>query len=133
LSKEVFLISKIVDLDNKVEYLGGFIMQFVLIHKSLGMATPEVMKFTIETAKQLCANPQAFVPGGKVIASYYAIGAQAIYCIWDVPNVEAFSDLLRNMSLVGWNTEVIPAESAEVAIGNIEKAVQGLMAQMMPK
>jgi hypothetical protein len=70
------------------------------------------------------------VPGGKVIGSYYAIAAQAIYCIWDVPNFEALSNMLRNMSLVGWNTEVIPAESAEVALPKLEQVAQGIMAQM---
>ncbi len=107
-------------------------MQFVLVHKGPGIIPPEGMKLILETAKQMCANPQAFVPGGKVIASYYAIGAQTIFCIWDVPQVEALSSMIRNMSLVGWDTEVIPAESAEVAILHIEKAVQEL-AQMMKK
>ena len=108
-------------------------MQFVLVHKAIGITPPEGFKFVLETAKQLCANPQAFVPGGKVIASYYAIAAQTIFCIWDVPNVEAFSNMLRNMSLVGWNTEVIPAESAEVALPKLEQALQGLLAQMKGK
>ena len=107
-------------------------MQFVLVHKSNGITPPEGMPFILETAKQLNANPQAFVPGGKVIASYYAIGAQTIFCIWDVPQAEALSSVMRNMSLVGWNTEVIPAESAEVAIPHLEKAFQEL-AHMMKK
>ena len=107
-------------------------MQFVLVHKGPGIIPPEGMKLTLDMAKRLGANPQAFVPGGKVIASYYAIGAQTIFCIWDVPQAEALSSLIRNMSLVGWNTDVIPAESAEVAIPHLEKAFQEL-AQMMKK
>jgi len=114
-------------------FLGGVTMQFVLVHKSNGITPLEGMPLILGTAKQLNVNPQAFVPGGKVIASYYAIAAQTIYCIWDVPNVEAFSDMLRNMSIVGWNTEVIPAESAEVALPKLEKALQGLLAQTKGK
>jgi hypothetical protein len=107
-------------------------MQLVLVHKGPGTIPPESMKLTLDMAKQLRANPQAFVPGGKIIASYYAIGSQTLFCIWDVPQIEALSPLIRNMSLVGWNTDVIPVESAEVAIPNIEKAYQEL-AQMMRK
>ena len=108
-------------------------MEFVLVHKPVGMLPPEVMKLTIEMAKKLAAKPEEFVPKGKLIASYYAIGAQAIYCIWDVPNVEALAPVLRQMSIVGWNTEVIPAQKAEVAIANIEKAMQAVQAQMAGK
>jgi hypothetical protein len=69
--------------------------------------------------------------GGKVIASYYAIAAPAIYCIWDVPNFDALAPMLRNMSLVGWSTEVIPAEKAEDALPKLEKAWQDVQNMMM--
>jgi hypothetical protein len=106
-------------------------MEYILIHKPIGILPPEVMKLTMEMARKLGAKPQEFVPGGKLIASYYAIGGQAVYCIWDAPNIEALAPLLRNMSIAGWNTEVIPAERAEVALANIEKAMQAMQAQMM--
>jgi len=108
-------------------------MEFVLVHRPIGLMPPEAMKPFLETAKKLCANPQAFVPGSKLIGSYYAIGAQVIYCIWDVPNIEALAPLLRNMSVSGWNTEVVPAEKAEVALANIAKAMEAIQAQMMGK
>ncbi len=106
-------------------------MEFVLVHRPIGMLAPESMKPTLETAKKMCANPQAFVPGGKVIASYYAIGEPTIYCIWDVSSFDALAPMLRNMSLVGWSTQVIPAEKAEIAIPKLEKAWQDVQAQMM--
>lgn len=43
------------------------------------------------------------------------------------------SSLIRNMTLVGWNTEKIPIESAQIALSNLEKAYQGLQAQMKGK
>lgn len=108
-------------------------MEFILIHKPVGALPPEMMQLTLETAKKLAANPQEFVPGGKCISSYYALGAQAVYCTWDVPKIEAMTALLRNMSVVGWNTEVIPVEKAETAVMNIGKAMQDIMAQMKAK
>jgi hypothetical protein len=108
-------------------------MEYILIHKPVGALPPEAMKFTLDMAKKLGANPLAMVPGAKLESSYYAIGAQAVYCIWDTPNMEALAPLLRNMSIGGWNTDVIPVEKAEVAIPKIEKAMQDLQAQMMGK
>ena len=105
-------------------------MEFVLIHKPVGTIPPEVMKLTLEMVKKLVAKPEEFVPNGKRIASYYAIAEQAAYCIWDVPNFEALEPFLRQMTLVGWNTEVIPAQKVEVAIANLEKAMQAMQAQM---
>ena len=105
-------------------------MEFILIHKPIGVLPPEVMKYTMEMAKKLAVNTQEFVPGGKVVSSYYALGAQAVYCTWDVPKVEALAPLLRNMSVAGWNTEVIPVEKAEAAMVSIEKAMQEMMAPM---
>jgi len=108
-------------------------MRYILIHKGPGVIPPEAMASTLDMAKQLNANPQAFVPGGKLVSSHYAIGAQAIYCVWDVSNAEALSSLLRNMSLAGWHTDVIPVESAEIALPNMEKAYKDLMAMMARK
>jgi hypothetical protein len=108
-------------------------MEFILVHKPIGALPPEVMKLTMEMAKKLAMNPQEFVPGGKCVSSYYALGAQAVYCTWDVPKIESLAPLLRNMSVAGWNTEVIPVEKAETAMVSIEKAMQDMMAQMKGK
>lgn len=105
-------------------------MEFVLVHKPVGTIPPEMMKFVVEIAKKMMAKPEEFVPQGKMIASYYAISQQAVYCIWDVPSLEALTPMLRQMSTLYWNTEVIPAEKAEVAVANIEKAMQDMQAQM---
>lgn len=104
-------------------------MEIILVHKPIGLIPPESMKLSMDRAKELCAKPQEFVPGSKLIGSYTAIGAQVIFCIWDVPNTESLLPLLRNMSIAGWNTEIIPVERTEVAIPNIEKAMAAMQAQ----
>jgi hypothetical protein len=108
-------------------------VEYVLIHKPIGFLPPEVMKTTFENAKKLMANPQSMVPGGKCTASYMALGAQLIFCNWDVPNIDALANLLRQMSIVGWNTEVIPVERADVAMPKIEKAMQEMQVPAMAR
>ncbi len=108
-------------------------MDYVLIHKPIGLVPPEGMKLAMDMSKKLRANPQEFVPGGKVIASYYAIGKQEIFCIWNVPTIDAFTGLLRMMSIAGWDTDVIPVENGQTAIESIEKTMMDMMAQMKGK
>ncbi len=108
-------------------------MEYVLIHKPIGLLPPEMMKLTIENAKKLMADTQAFVPGGKCTASYMAIGEQVIFCNWDVPNIDAFTNLLRQMSMVGWNTEVIPVERADVALPKMEQAIREMQSPAMAR
>jgi hypothetical protein len=103
-------------------------MEYIFVHKPIGLLPPEVMKLTMEKAKQLSTNVQAFVPGGKLITSYYAVAAQAIFCIWDLPNFDSVAPMLRQMMAAGWNTEVIPVEKSEVALANMEKAMQTMQA-----
>jgi hypothetical protein len=106
-------------------------VEYVLIHKPIGLLPPEVMKLTFENAKKLMANTDAFVPGGKCTSSYMALGEQVIFCNWDVPRIEAFTNLLRQMSIAGWNTEVIPVERADAALPKIEKMMQELQVPAM--
>ena len=108
-------------------------MEYVLIHKPVGLLPPEAMKLTFDNAKKLMANTQAFVPGGKCTASYLAIGEQVMFCNWDVPNIDSLTNLLRQMSIAGWNTEVIPVERAEVALPKIEKAMQEMQVPAMAR
>ena len=108
-------------------------MEYILVHKPVGSLAPEVMKGTLAIAKQLRANPGAFVPGGKLVESYYAIGQQAIFCVWDAPTIDSMAPLMRNMSISGWNTEIVPVERSAVAIENIEKAMLAVQAMMTGK
>jgi len=84
------------------------------------------MKKAMEIAKQLDADPSKFVPGGKMIASYKACGQSLVFCIWEVPTVDALIPLLEQMNFMEWETEVIPAEKITTFIPKAEK----LLAQM---
>jgi hypothetical protein len=108
-------------------------MEYILIHKPIGLLPPEAMKLTMEKAKQLSANVQAFVPGGNLIASYYAVAVQEIFCVWDLPNFESIAPVLRQMMAAGWNTEVIPVEKSAVALANMEKMMQTMQAPAMAR
>ena len=96
-------------------------MEFVLIHRQLGPVPAEMMKKTIETAKGIDADPSKFVPGGKLIASYKAIGQSLVVCIWDAPSVDALVPLMEQMNLMEWETEVIPAEKMTTFIPKAEQ------------
>ena len=101
-------------------------MEYVLIHRQLGPVPPEMMKKAIEIGKSLAGDPTKFVPGGKLIASYKAIGQSLIVCIWDVPSIDALAPLLEQMNFMEWETDVIPAEKVETFFPRAEK----LLAQM---
>ena len=101
-------------------------MEFILIHRQLGPVPPELMMKAIQVGKELIADPSKFVPGGKLIASYKAIGQSLLLCIWDVPSVDALAPLLMQMNFLEWETEVIPAEKASTFIPKAEK----MLAQM---
>ena len=101
-------------------------MEFVLIHRQLGPVPPELKKKAIEVGKGLNADPSKFVPGGKIVASYKAIGQSLVICIWDVPSVDALAPLLEQMNFMEWETEVIPAEKMSSFIPKAEK----MLAQM---
>lgn len=98
-------------------------MEFILIHRLIGPLPPEITKAAIEFAKKLLEKPGELVPGGKLIAAYGARCESLAVCIWDVPNAENLMLAFEQLSLLGWNTEVIPAEKMEVAIPKLEKAL----------
>jgi hypothetical protein len=102
-------------------------MEVLLIHKPIGMLPPEMWAAAIEVGKKLQANPEAFVPGGKSIASYGARALSLIVCIWEVPNIEALMPLTEQMNMMGWNTDIIPVEKMEVGLPKAEKALQDMM------
>jgi hypothetical protein len=104
-------------------------MEVVLIHKPVGSIPPDMQKPIIDYTKNLGAKPESVVPGGKIIGSYYALGAWLTVCIWDVPHIDALTPLLEQLRFLGMNTEVIPVERMEVAIEKMEKLLQALSGQ----
>jgi hypothetical protein len=101
-------------------------MEFILVHKPRGITSPEVMARNIENTKKLVAKPDAFVPGGKVIASYAARSKALVVCIWEAPSAEALCPVLEQMVLGGWDTDVIPAEKTTVYLEKTEKALKAM-------
>ena len=104
-------------------------MEVVLIHKPLGTIPTEMQKPLVDYSKNVLAKPESVVPGGKVVGSYYALGAWLTVCIWDVPHIDALMPLLEQLRFLGMNTEVIPVERGEVAIEKMEKLLQALSGQ----
>jgi hypothetical protein len=72
------------------------------------------------------AQPEAMVPGGKSIASYYDRALWSIFCIWEVPSLEAMMPLAEQLKMLGWDTDIIPVDEAEVAMPKIEKAMASI-------
>jgi hypothetical protein len=104
-------------------------MEVLLIHKPIGMLPPEMWTASVEVGKKLEANPGAIVPGGKMIASYSARGLSSIFCIWEVPSMEALMPLVEQMNMLGWETDTIPVDKMKVAIPKFEKALQAMLAK----
>jgi hypothetical protein len=101
-------------------------MKVVLIHKPLSLMPPDMMKAGIELGKKIMAQPEAMVPGGKSLASYYAQALWCIFCVWEAPSLEAMMPLAEQLKMLGWNTEIIPVDEAEVAMSKIEKAMASM-------
>ena len=104
-------------------------MEILLIHKLKGPVPPEMMAATIEIGKKLTLNPGELVPGGKLIAAYSVRALSMAVCIWEVPSVEALMPPLEQMSMLGWDTDIIPVEKMEVALPKLEKAFQAMQAK----
>lgn len=101
-------------------------MEFVLIHKPVSLMPPEMMAAGLEMAKKIQASPSDMVPGGKQIASYYARAMWCIFCIWEVPSMESLMPISEQLKLIGWNTEIIPVEKAEVALQKLEAVMASM-------
>lgn len=67
--------------------------------------------------------------GGKLIASYGAVGITMVVCLWDVPKMEALMPVMGKMNMGGWNTDIIPVEKMEVRLSSLEKAFQEMSAR----
>lgn len=104
-------------------------MEVLLIHKPIGMLPPEMWAASLEVGKKLEANPGALVPGGKLVASYGARALSTIFCLWEVPSIDALMPLLEQMNMMGWETDIIPVETMEVGLPKAEKALQAMMAK----
>jgi hypothetical protein len=102
------------------------VMEFILTHKPRGIIPPEAMAAAAEQLRKLLAKPEDFVPGGKVIAAYAARSKSFTVCIWDVPSAEALCPFLEQLSMAGWDTDVIPAEKTTVYIEKRMKALQAM-------
>ena len=104
-------------------------MDVVLIHRPRGLCPPEMMKGQIELVKKLFEKTEELVPGGKIIAAYHARCQGLTVCIWEVPSTDNLVPVFEQMSNLGLDTEIIPADKVEVAIAKWEKA----MAEMAQK
>lgn len=104
-------------------------MEVILIHKPMGTLPPEMLTAGMELTQKVMAKPEEFVPGGKLIAAYFARSLWLAVCIWEVPTVEALMPFLEQTNMLGWNNEVIPAEKADVAIEKATKALEALTAK----
>jgi hypothetical protein len=91
-------------------------MEFILIHKPLGVISPEVMLRTMEQVRELLAKPDRFVPGGKLIASYGARGKSFVVCVWEAPSADAFCSFIEHLVPAGWETDIMPAEKMSVQV-----------------
>ena len=104
-------------------------MEVVLLHKAIGLLPPEMLAASIEIGKKVAAKPEELVPGGKLIASYFARSLSLVVCIWEVPNLEALMPMVEQLNMLGWNTEIIPVEKTEVHLEKVEKALQAFQAK----
>ena len=97
-------------------------MEFVLIHRMIGLAPPEVSKALIEIGKkrkELC--PQA-----KEIVAYWSMFDQVGFCVWEAPSIEALAPLSQ-MANLGMKTEIIPVIKIDEALPKFEEAMSSLI------
>ena len=85
------------------------------------------MKKALELGKKINTTPEEVVPGGKLIASYHAKCQGFILCIWDVPSLDNLMPAMEQLRLLGYDTEVIPADKMSDAIPKFEKVLAEAM------
>ncbi len=104
-------------------------MEVLVIHKMIGLVPPEMMAASLEIAEKVTTKPSEIVPGGKLIASYSARALHTGVCLWEVPGVEALMPMCEQMSMLGWDTDMIPVEKMEVALPKLKKSLQAMRAK----
>ena len=97
-------------------------MEVLLVHKTVGVLPPEMMKTGMEMGRKLIAKPEEFVPRGKILYSVAALNSWMLVCLWDVPSVDVLVPVTEQMKMVGWDTDIIPVEKTEVWLSKLEKA-----------
>jgi hypothetical protein len=98
-------------------------MEYILIHTPNNNYSKETMPAIMEMGKTLGEDPGKFVPGGKLLAAYGAQAKMLIVCIWDAPSIDALMPPMEQMAMLGFNTEVIPADRMEVKMEKLAKAM----------
>ena len=104
-------------------------MEFIVIHKPISIMPPDMITASIELTRKTLAKPEEVVPGGKLIASYQDRCKPFVVCIWDALDVESLMPFIEQMSMLGWDNEVILAEKLEVGVERIAKALEAKMAK----
>ena len=104
-------------------------MEVLVIHKMIGLVPPHMMAASLEIAEKVTTKPGEVVPGGKLIASYSARAIHTGVCLWEVPSTEALMPMCEQMSMLGWDTDIIPVEKMGVALPKLQKALQDMQAK----
>lgn len=104
-------------------------MEYILIHTPNSNFSKETMPALIEMGKQVSANPEKLVPGAKMLAAYAAQAKMFMVCLWEAPSIDVIMPALAQMSMMGFDTEVIPADKLGVKMDKLAKA----MAEMAKK
>ena len=104
-------------------------MEVMLIHKPIGLLPPEAWTALMEMAKKANTNAGEIVPGAKLMASYSARGLSTIFCLWEVPSVEAMMPAVEQMSMLGLDTDIIPVEKTSVSIPKFEQFLKAMQAK----
>jgi hypothetical protein len=101
-------------------------MEFILVHTPNGNLTPQTMPALIEMGKQVSANPENFIPGAKMLAAYAAKSKMFMVCLWEAPSIDLLMPSLEQMSMMGFDTEVIPADKLGVKMEKLAKAMAAM-------
>ena len=102
-------------------------MEFILIHK---MRDPDIFIRDLDLWKkaltyfQHCLDkPEDTVAGGKLAAAYVGRVENLMVHIWEAPNAEALVPHLGQMFMLGFDTDLVLAESSHA---HLKKALQYL-------
>jgi len=92
----------------------------------MGLVPPQVQMGIIEIVK----SREMIAKGAKELASYSPINDQGAICVWETDNIENLMPLLGQLASLGVRTEIIPVETAEVAMKKWEEGLKVAMAAM---